>query len=609
MMGGWGTGAVRDEEKLTSRQARQVVRRSLRMVLPYRRLAVLALVVLLVYTLAMLAGPLMVRLGIDGGLRAHDATVLDAAVIGYFIAAVVAVVLGRTQIRLITTVGESFLRDLRLRVFDHLLAMGMTFFDSQPAGRLVSRMTSDVDALQTLVQQGLVMFIQNALLFVATIVVLVILSPVLAAVCLASMPIVVAASVRFRRDSNVAYLTVRDRVGQTLSTLQESLSGIRVVQAFAREESQNEVFVSHNRAQLDANLRAVRISARYFPVIELAGIGTMAIIVGVGGVLVHANFITVGTVAAFVLYLTNLFEPIQQLSQLFNTVQQAGAALKKLFDLIDIPSDLTERPGAVDLPPTGELVVEDVGFTYDGRERVLGDVSLTVHVGERLALVGPTGAGKSTLAKLMARMYDPGQGRITYGDVDLRDATFSSLRHRIVVVPQEGFLFDGTVFENVAIGRRDADEQDVRRALRLIGVEERFLALPEGLSTPVRERGSRLSAGERQLVSLARAALANPAVLVLDEATSSLDPGTEAAVERAMAGLMRGRTVVVIAHRLSTAERADRVAVVDHGELVEVGTHDQLLEEEGRYAALFASWEGDHNGRPQAEPSDAVVSS
>jgi ATP-binding cassette subfamily B protein len=608
MMGGWGTGAVRDEEKLTSSQARQVVRRSVRMLRPYRRLAVLALAALTVYTLAMLAGPLMVRLGIDGGLLAHDGTVLDAAVIGYFIAAIVAVVLGRTQIRLITTVGEGFLRDLRLRVFDHLLALGMTFFDSQPAGRLVSRMTSDVDALQMLVQQGLVMFIQNALLFVATIVVLVILSPVLAAVCLASMPIVVAASVRFRRDSNVAYLTVRDRVGQTLSTLQESLSGIRVVQAFAREESQNEVFVSHNRAQLEANLRAVRISARYFPVIELAGIGTMAIIVGVGGVLVHAKFITVGTVAAFALYLTNLFEPIQQLSQLFNTVQQSGAALKKLFDLLDIPSDLTERTGAVDLPPSGELVVEDVGFRYGGRERVLTDVSLTVRVGERLALVGPTGAGKSTLAKLMARMYDPGEGRITYGDVDLRDATFSSLRQRIVVVPQEGFLFDGTILENVAIGRRGADEQDVRRALRLIGVEERFLAMPEGMSTPVRERGSRLSAGERQLVSLARAALANPAVLVLDEATSSLDPGTEAAVEGAMAELMRGRTVVVIAHRLSTAERADRVAVVDHGELVEVGTHDQLLEEEGRYAALFASWAGEDNG-PDAEPSDAVVSS
>jgi ATP-binding cassette subfamily B protein len=606
----WGSGAVTDEEKLSSTQARRVVRRSLRMLRPYRRQVVLAMVALLVYTLAMLAGPLMVRLGIDRGLRAHDGAVLNAAVIGYLAAAIVAVVLGRTQIGLITRVGESFLRDLRVRVFDHIQAMGMTFFDSQPAGRLVARMTSDVDALQTLVQQGLVMFIQNALLFVATIVVLVVLSPVLAAVCLASMPVVVVASVRFRRDSNAAYLTVRDRVGQTLSTLQESLSGIRVVQAFAREESQNEVFVSHNRAQLDANLKAVRISARYFPVIELAGIGTMAIIVGVGGVFVHENLITVGTVAAFVLYLINLFEPIQQLSQLFNTVQQAGAALKKLFDLIDIPSDLTERPGAVDLPPKGELAVEDVGFAYDGRARVLGDVNLTVHWGERLALVGPTGAGKSTLAKLMARMYDPGEGRIRFAGVDLRDATFSSLRHRIVVVPQEGFLFAGTIFENVAIGRRGADEQEVRRALRLIGVEERFLALPEGLSTPVRERGSRLSAGERQLVSLARAALADPAVLVLDEATSSLDPGTEAAVERAMASLMQGRTVVVIAHRLSTAERADRVAVVDHGKLVEEGTHDQLLADRGRYAALFASWAGEARGRdPDDLTSDSALSS
>ena len=609
-MMGWGSGAVRDEEKLSSSQARQVVRRSLRMLRPYRRQVTVALVVLVVYTLAMLAGPLMVRLGIDRGLQAHDALVLNLAVVGYLVAAAVAVVLGRTQITLITRVGESFLRDLRVRVFDHLQAMGMTFFDSQPAGRLVSRMTSDVDALQTLVQQGLVMFIQNALLFVATIVVLVVLSPVLAAVCLAAMPVVVVASIRFRRDSNVAYLTVRDRVGQTLSTLQESLSGIRVVQAFAREESQNEVFVSHNRAQLDANLRAVRISARYFPVIELAGIGTMAIIVGVGGVLVHDSFITVGTVAAFALYLTNLFEPIQQLSQLFNTVQQAGAALKKLFDLLDVPSDLTERPGAVDLPETGELLVEDVGFAYDGRAQVLADVNLAVRPGERLALVGPTGAGKSTLAKLMARMYDPGEGRIGYGGVDLRDATFSSLRHRIVVVPQEGFLFDGTIFENVAIGRRGADEEAVRRALRLIGVEERFQALPQGLATAVRERGSRLSAGERQLVSLARAALADPAVLVLDEATSSLDPGTEADVERAMAGLMQGRTVVVIAHRLSTAERADRVAVVDHGELVEEGTHDQLLADRGRYAALFASWAGEQERRhPSDLAEDAVVSS
>jgi ATP-binding cassette subfamily B protein len=591
-------GAVGEEEKLSSQQARQVVRRSIVMLRPYRRRALMTMVVIVIYTAAMLSGPLMVRLAIDHGLQKHNGAVLDAAVIGFLVAAIVAVVSGRSQIRLITNIGESFLRDVRLKVFDHLQALSMTFFGTQQAGKLVSRMTSDVDALQILVQQGLVMFIQSALLLVFTVVVLVILSPVLAAICLASMPIVIVASIRFRRQSNAAYLTVRDRVGQTLSTLQENLSGIRVVQAFGREEAQNEIFASHNHTQLDANLRAVRISAWYFPVIEMAGIGTMAIIVGVGGVLVHSDLITVGTVAAFALYLVNLFDPIQQLSQMFNTVQQAGAALKKIFDLLDVQSDLTERAGAVDLPATGDLVVDKVGFSYDGRTTVLGDVSLTVRRGERLALVGPTGAGKSTLAKLMARLYDPVDGCVTYGGVDLRDATFLSLRDRIVVVPQEGFLFDGTVFDNVAIGRRGADEDAVRRALRLIGVEGRFLALPGGLSTPVRERGSRFSAGERQLVSLARAALANPEVLVLDEATSSLDPQTEAAVEQAMAGLMQGRTVVIIAHRLSTAERADRVAVIDHGALVEEGTHAELVMNRGRYAALFASWTGGHRSSP-----------
>jgi ATP-binding cassette, subfamily B, bacterial len=590
----WGAGAVSEEDRLSSAQARRVLTRSLRLLRPYRRQSLTTIVVLVVYTAAMLAGPLLVRYGIDQGISRHDGAVLDRVVLGYLVAAVVAVILGRTQIRLITRIGESFLRDLRIRVFAHIQAMGMTFFDSQQTGKLVTRMTSDIDALQNLVQQGLVMFMQSALLFIATLVVLVILSPALAGVCLLSMPFVVVASLRFRRDSNDAYLTVRDRVSQTLSTLQEGLSGIRVVQAFAREDRQNEVFVRHNHTQLDANLDAVRISARYFPVIEMAGIGTMALIVGVGGLLVHENLITVGTVAAFALYLTNLFEPIQQLSQLFNTVQQAGAALKKLFDLLDTPSDLTERPGAVDLVPSGDVAVERVGFSYDGRTKVVHDVSLTVERGERLALVGPTGAGKSTLAKLMARMYDPTEGRITFGGVDLRDATLSSLRDRIVVVPQEGFLFGGTVLDNVAIGRRGATEDEVRRALRVIGVEDRFLALPEGLQTEVRERGSRLSAGERQLVSLARAALANPTVLVLDEATSSLDPGTEAVVEGAMAALMEGRTVVIIAHRLSTAERSDRVAVIDGGRLVEEGTHDELVAAGGRYAALFASWVGQH---------------
>lgn len=590
---GWMSGvAVDEEDQLSAPEARRVIKRSLRMLRPYRRAVILAVVVLVLSTLAVLSGPQLVRYGIDRGVKRHDRHALDHAALAYLAVALAALVLSRTQIRLVTRVGESFLRDLRVRVFDHIESMSMAFFDGEQTGKLVARMTSDIDSLSELVQQGLVMFVQNALLFVLTVVVLVALSPLLSLVCLVSLPMVIIASVRFRRDSNEAYLTVRDRVSTTLSTLQESLSGVRVVQAFGREKIQTETFTRHNRAQLDANIEAVRIAARYFPIVELAGVATTAAVIGVGGVLAHRHAVTVGTVAAFVLYLVNLFEPIQQLSQLFNTLQSAGAALHKLYGLLDTPSPVQERTSAVDLPAHGAIEVERAGFSYDGETKVLDSVTLRIDQGERIALVGPTGAGKSTLAKLIARLYDPTEGVIRFGGVDLRDATLLSLRERIVVVPQEGFLFAGTILENVGVGRPGATDEEIIEAMRRIGVEERFAALPDGLATEVRERGSRLSAGERQLVSLARAALADAEVLVLDEATSNLDPGTEADVERAMVSLMDGRTVIVIAHRLSTAERADRVAVVDAGGLVEVGTHAELMARGGRYASLFASWTG-----------------
>jgi ATP-binding cassette subfamily B protein len=593
--GMWGAAmAMEDGEKLTADQARRVVRRAFRMLRPYRRQVVLSAVVMVLFTGCALAGPLFVRYGIDHGLRrGGDRHALDLAVIGYGIVAVLSLVLSRTQIILVTRVGEQFLRDMRRRVFRHLLGQSMAFYDSEQTGKLVARMTSDIDSLTELVQQGLVMFVTNALLLVFTIVILVTLSPMLAGVCLVALPIVILASVKFRRDSNKAYLDVRDRIGQTLSTLQEGISGVRVIQAFGQEENTIGRFGQHNTAQLDANMHATRISARYFPVIEIAGVGTTAALVGIGGVLVHRNLVTVGTIGAFVLYLTNLFEPVQQLSQLFNVLQSAAAALSKLFGLLDTKSVLAERSGAVDLPLVGDFEVADLGFSYvSTRDVVLADVSLSIPHGERVALVGPTGAGKSTLAKLMARLYDPTFGSVSYGGVDLRDATFASLRERICVVPQEGFLFYGTVLDNVRIGASGATDDDVVAALQRIGIYEHFASLPEGLQTPVQERGSRLSAGERQLVSLARAALANPAVLVLDEATSNLDPGTESTVEHALNALMEGRTVIVIAHRLSTAERADRVAVVDAGGIVEIGPHHELVDAGGRYAALFASWSG-----------------
>jgi ATP-binding cassette subfamily B protein len=386
---------------------------------------------------------------------------------------------------------------------------------------------------------------------------------------------------------------VRDRIGATLSSLQEGLAGVRVIQAYGREDVQVSRFNSTSRELYDAPMDSVKISAWYLPVIEFCGVFTTAAAVGIGGWLVHRGDVTIGTVTFFVLTLSNLFEPVQQLTQLFNTVQSAGAGLHKLYELLDTDPDVKERPGAVELPAGGGIEVDGVSFRYaaDG-PLVLADVSLTIAPGERLALVGPTGAGKSTLAKLIARLYDPTSGVIRFSGVDVRDATLRSLRRHICVVPQEGFLFNGTIRENVRIAREGASDEDVDRALDAVGVLERFASLPEGLDTEVRERGSRLSAGEKQLVSLARAALADPEVLVLDEATSSLDPGTELLVEHALERLMEGRTVVVIAHRLSTAARADRVGVVDEGGLVELGTHDELLSLGGRYAALYSTWAG-----------------
>lgn len=588
-------GSVDPDDRLDAAEARRVMRRAARLLRPYRRDVALACVLIVAWTASTLAGPFLVRYGIDQGISAGDAAALNRAVFGFVAVAVASYVVYRSLILVLSRVGEGYLRDLRVRVFDQLLRLSMPFYDRSKAGVLVSRMTSDVDSMSELVQMGLLMFLANSLLLVLSIVALALVSWQLLLIALFALPFVVLASIKFQRDSNAAYLIVRDRIGHTLSGLQEGIAGVRVIQAYGREDMAVAGFVDDSEQLLEAHMRSVWVQSWYLPVIELAGLGTTALVVGLGGWLVVQGAVTIGTIAFFVLTLNNLYEPIQQLSQLFNTLQSAGAGLRKLYDLLDTPIEVPERPGAVDLPAEGEIVVEGVSFGY-GERPVLHDVDLTITPGERLALVGPTGAGKSTLAKLVARLYDPTVGRVTFAGVDLRDATQRSLRERIVVVPQEGFLFDGTIRDNVRIARGDATDDEVDDALRAVGVFERFAALPEGLDTEVRERGSRLSAGEKQLVSLARAALVDPALLVLDEATSSLDPGTELLVEDAMARLMEGRTVVVIAHRLSTAERADRVGVVADGRLVELDTHDELMAQEGRYAALFATWSGGLTG-------------
>ncbi len=587
----WATHAVTEEDRLDRDEAKQVLRRAARLARPYRRLALATLGFVVLSTSTTLIGPLLLRYGIDEGISADDAGALNLAIGLYLLVAIVSYVGSRNQYVSVNRAGEGFLRSLRLRLFAQIQRQSLAFFDRNQAGVLVSRMTADIESMSELVQWGLLQFVSASILVAFALVVLLVMSWQLTLLALIVMPFIIVASIRFQRDSNAAYLTVRERIGENLSSLQENITAVRVIQAYAREPEQFRRFRRTNRSLYDAHIHSVKVSTWYFGVVEFCGVLATAIAIGAGGWLAKNGQVSVGTVIAVVLLLSSLFEPVQQLSQMYNTVQSATASLNKMFQILDTEPEVDERPDAVGLPADGALEVDAASFAYPGAAvPVLRDVSLAVAPGERLALVGPTGAGKSTLAKLMARLYDPDSGVVRFGGVDLRDATLRSLRERLVVVPQEGFLFDGTIADNLRLARPGATDREIREALAAIDALDRFDAFPDGLGTEVRERGSRLSAGERQLVSLARAALVDPAVLVLDEATSSLDPGTEALVEHALDRLMRGRTTIIVAHRLSTVQRADRVAVVDHGELVELGTHAELVALDGHYAALAAAW-------------------
>ena len=559
---------------------------------PHRWRLAGALVLVVLESLALQAGPLLTQIGIDDGVTPQNKGVLVAVAVAYVISIIVGGVTSRSRIRYTGTMGEDLSRSLRIRVFSHLQRQSLGFYTNEKAGVLMTRMTSDIEALSQLFQEGLVNFAVQALTLLVITIVLFVLDPYLAAITLLLvLPITIVLSNWFRRRSDAAYGLVRDHIGRVLSDLQESLAGIRVITAHNRRRHN---VVNHTNVvgdHKDANLNAIRAASIYTPGTEGIAIFGQAMVLLIGGRLVIGGDLEVGELTAFLLYLAAFFAPIQSLTQLYNGYQQGQAAVKKLRELLATEPSVPEAADAAALPAIdGAIELDNVTFGYDPDVPILQGVDLSLAAGESIAVVGPTGAGKSTIAKLITRFYDPQQGRVTIDGIDLRTVRIDSLRRQLGVVPQEPFLFAGTVRDNVSFARPEADDHEIWQALTAAGIDDLVAALPQSLDTPVHERGTSLSAGERQLLALARAFLARPRVLVLDEATSNLDLQSEAKVEHALDALLEGRTAIIIAHRLATAMKADRIAVVDRGAIIELGTHDELVAHGGYYAGMYDTW-------------------